>query len=130
MPEDRDARWAADENVLQDHLAGAESALRQVARAAESDGQRKAATLHADVVARIRRDFRGRPLSEGAVSSKELVDALLAGTDALRSQADGERQVAARTREDVRRRAERESRAAEFDHQADLILELDRDIEL
>ena len=90
---------------------------------------RAKAQRHADVVAQIQRDFRGRPLSEGAVTSAEAVDALLAGTDALRSQADEERQAALRAPADHRWRAEREASANEYERQADLILELDREIE-
>jgi hypothetical protein len=90
---------------------------------------RAKAQRQADVVAQIQRDFRGRPLSEGAVTSAEAVDALLAGTDALRSQADEERQAALRAPADHRWRAEREASASEYERQADLILELDREIE-
>ena len=104
-------------------LAAAEAALRRAARGAESDQDR------AEIVARVRRDFQGRPLSEGAVRSRGAVDAVPAGTDALRSQADDECQAAARAPGDHRRRAEREARASEYERQADLILELDRDIE-
>jgi hypothetical protein len=94
-----------------------------------SEEERAKFRRYEDVVARIRRDFGDRPLSEGAVGSTEAVDALLAGTDALRSQADAERQAAARAHGDHRQCAEREARASQYERQADLILELDREIE-
>jgi hypothetical protein len=87
MPRYSADRPSADGPGLRAHLAAAEGALRQIARTSESGGERSTAARHADVVAQIQRDFQGRPLSEGAVTSAELVDALLAGTDALRLQA-------------------------------------------
>jgi hypothetical protein len=89
MPKHSGERASPPESGLQDHLAAAERALREVARAASSKAEEAGAERHADVVAQIQREFRGRPLSEGSVGSGEAVDALLAGTDALRLKADG-----------------------------------------
>ena len=130
MPKHSAERPSPPEYGLQDHLAAAERALREAARAACSKAEEARAERHADVVAQIQREFRERPLSEGAVGSSEAVDALLAGTEALRLKADDERQGAARAPSGSRRGAEREASAAEYDRQADQILELDREIEL
>lgn len=112
---------------MTEHIAAAEHALRERARSAS--GKEKArAKRHAEVLAQIQREFRERPLSEGAIARPELVDALLDGTDALRLKADGERQAAARAPEDSPQHTEREDRACEYERQADAILELDRDL--
>lgn len=128
MPRHSADRPSADGQELRAHLAAAGGALRQIARTSGSGGGRSTAERHADVVAQIQRDFQGRPLSEGAVTSAELVDALLAGTDALRLQADGQRQGAVHATRDPHQRAERSAKAAEYDRYADEILGLDRDI--
>lgn len=106
-----------------EHVKAAEAALRQRARRA---GRTDKARLEhqAELLSQIQRDFRDRPLSEGAIARRELVDALLGGTDALRLQADAERQAASKGRN----RAEHEAKADELEQHADAILELDRDL--
>ena len=128
MPRDCADGPSAEGLELRAHLAAAEGALRRIARTSRCGGERSTAERHADVVAQIQRDFQGRQLSEGAVTSAELVDALLAGTDALRLQADGKRQGAAHATDDPQQRAKRLAKAAEYDRYGDEILELDRDI--
>lgn len=75
-----------------EHVHAAERALREQARKSRG-GERARFDRHAAVLAQVQRDFQERPLSEGALAQRELVDALLDGTDALRLKADAERRA-------------------------------------
>jgi hypothetical protein len=110
--------------AMLDHINAAEHALRWRAEETEGEEERARFAWHAEVLAQVQRDFEERPLSEGAIAQRELVDALLDGTDALRLQADAERQAACVSPEP----AHREARAAELEGKADAILELDREL--
>jgi hypothetical protein len=112
---------------IDDGIAAAEHALREFAREARGP-EKDRSERHADVLARAQRDFYGSPLRTGALESPELVDALLDGTDALRWKADVERQGVPAGVPDSREWAQREARAAEYEAQADAILQLDRQI--
>lgn len=104
-----------------EHVKAAEGALRQCARRA---GELTKPSWHTRQSSCPRSSAISiPPLSECAVARRELVDALLDGTDALRLQADAERQAVSKSR-----RADREAKADELERSADAILELDRDL--
>lgn len=72
---------------------------RQIACTSGSSGPRPTAERQAkapEIVARIQRDFQACRLIEAPVTSCQLVDALLAQTEALRLQRDSQQQAAVR----------------------------------